>query len=135
MLTEASGRLGAIGNGAQDLVRADAEQLPFAVSSVDVVVCAESFHWYRQQGRVRSELAGMLRPGGWLLFASIATMTSVGDRLLRGATAAGGSAIRALPPRHIRGLLSQAGFEVLYQRRIPRLGPIAWPVLTDARRR
>ena len=135
MLTQAASRLAAAGNDAQGLMRADAEQLPFAGSSVDVVVCTESFHWYRDQARSLNEPAGVLRPGGRLLIASIATITSLGDRLLRGATAASGSAIRALPPHHLRWLLSRAGFEVIYQHRIPRLGPIAWPVLTDARRR
>jgi ubiquinone/menaquinone biosynthesis C-methylase UbiE len=135
MLTQAAGRLGAIGNGAQGLVRADAEQLPFAVSSVDVVVCTESFHWYRDQTRALDELAGVLRPGGRLLIASIAAVTGVGDRLLRRSTGSGERGIRALPPNQLRALLRRSGFEVTHQRRIPRLGLIAWPVLTDARRR
>ena len=134
MLTQAGRRLSVLGNGARHLVRADAQQLPFAVSSVDVVVCTESFHWYRDQAEALSELARVLHPGGRLLIASIATMTSVGDRLLRGVTVSG-STVRARPPHHMRSLLSHAGFEVIYQRRVPRLGPIVWPVLSDARRR
>jgi ubiquinone/menaquinone biosynthesis C-methylase UbiE len=134
MLTQAGGRLSALGNGARRLVRADAEQLPFAGSSVDVVVCTESFHWYRDQARALGELARVLRPGGRLLIASIATLTSVGDRLLSGVTASARSTIRARPAHDMRSLLSQAGFEVIHQRRVPRLGPIVWPVLTDARR-
>ena len=134
MLTEAAGRLETIGSDARALVRADAERLPFAASSVDLVVCTESFHWYPDQFRALGELAGMVRPGGRLLIASIATMTDVGDRLLTGATGARGNAIRALPPQQLRGLLERSGFEVIHQRRIPRLGLIAWPVLTDARR-
>jgi ubiquinone/menaquinone biosynthesis C-methylase UbiE len=135
MLAQAAGRLAGPWIGATRLVRADAVQIPFAVSSVDVVVCTESFHWYSDQARVLSELAGVLRPGGRLLIASIATMTSVGDRLLTDATGSGQSAIRARPPHDMRRLLARAGFEVIYQRRVPRLGLIAWPVLTDARRR
>jgi hypothetical protein len=34
----------------------------------------------------------------------------------------------------MRWLLARSGFEVISQRRVPRLGLIAWPVLTDARR-
>ncbi len=135
MLARAAGRLATAGDGATGLVQADAEQLPFAVSSVDVVVCTESFHWYRDQAQALNELARVLRPGGRLLIASIATMTGVGDRLLTGATVSAGTAIRAHPPHHLREMISRAGFEVIYQRRIPRLGPIAWPVLTDARNR
>lgn len=135
MLTQAAGRLAAPCTEAARLVRADAVQLPFAASSVDVVACTESFHWYRDQARALSELARVLRPGGRLLIASIATMTSVGDRLLTGATGSTQSAIRARPPHDMRRLLTRTGFDVIYQRRVPRLGPIAWPVLTDAHRR
>jgi len=134
MLAKAAARFGADGDGVDGLVRADAEQLPFAVSSVDVVVCTESFHWYPDQARALDELARVLRPGGRLLIASIAMMTGVGDRLLTRATAPGGSAVRAHPPHRLREMVARAGFEVTHQRRIPRLGLIAWPVLTDARR-
>lgn len=134
MLTEAAGRLETIGGDARALVRADAGRLPFAASSVDLVVCTESFHWYPDQSRALGELAAVVPPGGRLLIASIATVTDVGDRLLTGATGARGNAVRALPPRRLRGLLERSGFEVIHQRRIPRLGLIAWPVLTDTRR-
>lgn len=135
MLTRAADRLGGSGGTAQALVRADAAQLPFAASSVDLVVCTESFHWYPDQAGALDELARVLEDGGRLLIASIAMVTVAGDRLLTRATGAGGRAIRAIPPRRMRGLLARSGFDVIHQRRIPRLGPIAWPVLTDARRR
>ncbi len=135
MLSEAAGRVTETARGAGALVRADAHHLPFAPASVDLVVCSESFHWYRDQGRALDELAGVLRPGGRLLIASIAAVTGAGDRLLRRTTGAAGSAIRALPPNRLRALLRRSGFEVLRQRRVPRLGFVAWPVLTDARRR
>ena len=134
MLSEAARRLRQVGGDAQPLVRADALQLPFASSSVDLVVCTESFHWYPDQAGALAELARVLDPGGRLLIASIATVTGAGDRLLRRATGAGARTIRALPPHRMRGLLARSGFEVISQRRIPRLGLIAWPVLTDARR-
>ncbi len=134
MLTEAAGRLRQVGGDDQPLVRADALQLPFAASSVDLVVCTESFHWYPNQASALAELGRVLNPGGRVLIASIATVTGAGDRLLRWATGAGGSTIRALPPHRMRELLARSGFEVTSQRRVPRLGLIAWPVLTDARR-
>jgi ubiquinone/menaquinone biosynthesis C-methylase UbiE len=134
MLTEAAGRLREVGGDALPLVQADAMQLPFAASSVDVVVCTESFHWYPDQAGVLAEIARVLDPDGRLLIASIATVTLAGDRLLRRVTSAGGRTIRALPPSRMCELLARTGFEVISQRRIPRLGPTAWPVLTDARR-
>jgi ubiquinone/menaquinone biosynthesis C-methylase UbiE len=135
MLAKAAGRFVAAGDGADGLVRADAQRLPLAERSVDVVVCTESFHWYPDQERALGEVARVLRPGGRLLIASIAMLTDVGDRLVTGATASSGSTVRARPPRRLREMVAQAGFEVIHQRRIPRLGLIAWPVLTDARRR
>ena len=134
MLTEAAVRLREVGGDTQPLVQADAMQLPFAPSSIDLVVCTESFHWYPDQAAALAELARVLNPGGRLLIASIATVTGAGDRLLRGATGAGGRTIRALPPHRMRELLARSGFEVISQHRVPRLGLIAWPVLTDARR-
>jgi hypothetical protein len=55
--------------------------------------------------------------------------------MLERLTRYGGRPIRAVSPSRLRRLLNQAGFKVLNQQRIPRLGPGAWPVLTEARRR
>lgn len=116
------------------LLRADAEHLPIAAGSFDAVACTESFHWYGDQRGALGEIANVLRPGGCLLIVSIATVTDVGDRLLRRATRPGGSTIRALPPHRLRRLVSGSGFDVVDQRRIPRAGLVPWPVLTEARR-
>ena len=133
MLAGAADRLRASGRETAALLRADAHRLPFSASSVDIVVCTESFHWYEDQARVLDEVARVLVPGGRLLIASIATLTGAGDRLVRHTSGLGGRTIRALPSRRMRRLLAGSGFEVLQQRRIPRFGLIPWPVLTDAR--
>ncbi|MDH3753800.1 MAG: methyltransferase domain-containing protein [Acidimicrobiia bacterium] len=133
MLAEATGRLGPNPADHPALVQAEAERLPFGPSSVDVVVCTESFHWYRDQAEALDGLAEIVRPGGRVLVASIATMTGLGDDIVRRLTSRGGRPIRALPPERLRRLLDRAGFEVVDQRRVPRLGLIGWPVLTDAR--
>ena len=99
------------------------------------MVCTESFHWYPDQAAALEGLAQLLRPRGRLIVASIATYTGLGDRLVRQATRYGPSPIRALPPQRLRAMLDRAGFQVLHQRRIPRLASFAWPVLTDARLR
>jgi len=129
MLAEASDRVGNRAN----LVRADAQYLPFRSASADVVVCTESFHWYSDQRRALEELAAVLRPGGQLVIASIAAVTDLGESALRRLSVAGGQPVRALTPRRLRDLLTSAGFEVVHQRRVARFGFVPWPVLTDAR--
>lgn len=131
MLGGASHRVGV----SADLVRADAQYLAFRSASVDVVVCTESFHWYGDQRRALGELAAVLRPGGQLVIASIAAVTSVGESAVRNWSSVGGQPVRALTPRHLRALLISEGFEVVHQRRVRRIGFAPWPVLTDARRR
>ncbi len=130
MLREAAQRVG----DSAHLVRADALTLPFSSACADVVVCTESFHWYQDQRRALAELAAVLRPGGRLLIASIAAISDVGETAAHVWTAAAGQPVRALTPRHLRRLLRAGGFDVLHQRRVPRLGPTPWPMLTDARR-
>lgn len=131
MLGEASHRVGSSAN----LVRADAQYLPFRSASADVVVCTESFHWYRDQQRALVALAAVLRPGGQLVIASIAAVTDIGESAVRRWSTAGGQPVRALTPRRLRDLLVGAGFEVVHQRRVPRIGFAPWPVLTEARLR
>mgnify|MGYP001812174913 FL=1 len=118
-----------------ELVRADATELPFRSGSADIVVCTESFHWYPDQRRTLALLAQVLRPGGQLVIASIAAVTGLGESAVAAVSTAGGQPVRALTPRHLRDQLSDVGFEVQHQRRVPRVGLIPWPVLTDARRR
>ncbi len=131
MLGEASLRVGR----AAPLVRADATALPFRARAADIVVCTESFHWYPDQQRTLASLAKILRPGGQLLIASIAAVTGFGESAVAAVSTAGGQPVRALTPQHLRDRLIDAGFEVLHQRRVPRVGLVPWPVLTDARRR
>jgi ubiquinone/menaquinone biosynthesis C-methylase UbiE len=135
MLFEAAARLGPGSSDRCALVRADAERLPVASSSTDLVVCTESFHWYRHQATALEGLADVLRPGGRLIIASIASVTRLGEDLVRRMTSLSGRPIRAVPPDRLRGMLDRSGFDVVHQRRIPRLGPAVWPVLTAVRRR
>ncbi len=113
-------------------VQADAMQLPLADASVDVVVCTESFHWYRDQEAAAAELHRLLRPGGRLIIASIAAITGLADEAIQRASSAVGQPMKAIPKRRLRRLLEGAGFDVQHQGRIARLGFVPWPILTDA---
>jgi ubiquinone/menaquinone biosynthesis C-methylase UbiE len=118
--------------GGPALVRGDALRLPFAAGSFDVVTCTESFHWYPDQAHALAEIRRVLTLDGRFLVVSIATVTGIGDDVIRRITRAAGQPVRALPPRRLRALLTDTGFRVDAQRRVPRLQP-PWPVLTDAR--
>lgn len=115
-------------------VRADALRLPLADATFDVVTCTESFHWYADQAGAAAEIARLLRPGGRLVIASIATVTGFADDAIQRATELAGRPIRPVPKRRLKRLLEAAGFDVTYQGRIPRLGFVPWPMLTDATR-
>jgi len=117
------------------LVRADAHELPLRPASVDVVVCTESFHCYRDQAHVIAGLMTLMGPDGQLLIASIASITDLGDSAVRRLSSVAGQPIRALTPQRLGGLLTTAGFDVVHQRRVPRLGFVPWPAITDARLR
>jgi ubiquinone/menaquinone biosynthesis C-methylase UbiE len=130
MLREAQCRLG----GRAALLRCDAQALPLASQSMDLVVCTESFHWYPDQESALAGIARVLRPGGQLLIGSIATLTQVGEAALRAVSSRAGQPIQALTTKQVSQLLRDAGFEVTDQRWVPRLGLVPWPLLTDARR-
>lgn len=136
MLERAAARADADdGDHLVDFVRADAQRLPLADASLDVVTCTESFHWYADQETAVAELARLLRPGGRLVIASVATITGFADDAIQRATTLAGRPIRPIPKRRLKRLLEADAFQVTHQGRIPRLGFVPWPMLTDATRR
>lgn len=132
MLTEAKARVAGAGVG---LVLGDAQHLPFPPDTFDVVTCNESFHWYPDQNAALEQLATTMRPKGRLVIASIAATTRTGEAVVRRLSRASGQPIHAVSPRHLAARLNRAGFDVIRQRRVPRLGLVPWPVVTEARRR
>ncbi|MBI4459422.1 MAG: class I SAM-dependent methyltransferase [Acidobacteria bacterium] len=67
MLRQARGKL----NGAPGVrwINAQAESLPFQSASFDVVVCTNSFHYYRRPLKVLQEFRRVLRPSGSVVLA------------------------------------------------------------------
>jgi ubiquinone/menaquinone biosynthesis C-methylase UbiE len=81
-----------------DFVQGDAEDLPFADQSFDVVINVEASHQYPHLPRFLTEVARVLRPGGHFLYA---------DSRRRRAVAAWEAALADAPMR----LLSQRSIE------------------------
>lgn len=64
MLKQAAGkRMGS----AVTWLQADGVRLPFASAAFDGVVCANSFHYFRQPDAALGEMRRVLRPGGWVV--------------------------------------------------------------------
>lgn len=63
MIAEARKRLG----GRAQLAVGDAQQLPFAKGSMNMIVCNASFHHYPRPAAVLAEMARVLTPGGVLI--------------------------------------------------------------------
>ncbi len=122
-------------HGSIGLVQGNAQHLPFPPDSFDIVTCNESFHWYPDQAAALEQLSIVMRPEGRLLIASIATTTDAGEAAIHVLSRLVGQPMHASPPRRLATLLDRAGFDVIRQRRVPRLGLVPWPVLTEARRR
>jgi SAM-dependent methyltransferase len=59
----------------------DAEALPFADASFDVVTNIESSHCYPRVERFYAEVARVLRPGGWLLYTDLFVADEIDARL------------------------------------------------------
>jgi SAM-dependent methyltransferase len=57
--------------GSQPLVRADAQLLPFADSSLDAVIMLEAIYFLPSARSFISEVRRVLRPGGWCILSSI----------------------------------------------------------------
>lgn len=98
-------------------VEADAHDLPFSRAAFDVVLCANTFHYFSHPGTVLSEARRVLRPGGRLVlldwcrdFWTCRAMDAV---------------LRRVDPAHhecytlddLRGRLRTAGFDVRWDLR------------------
>lgn len=55
----------------------DAEALPFADASFDIVINIESSHCYADMARFVSEVARVLKPGGWFCWADMRGTTQI----------------------------------------------------------
>jgi ubiquinone/menaquinone biosynthesis C-methylase UbiE len=93
----------------------DAEALPFAGATFDVVACRAAFHHFERPPRVLAEMRRVTRPGGRLLVADILGSEEPGkaayhDRIER---LCDPTHVRALPASEFERLFAAVGLEVM----------------------
>jgi ubiquinone/menaquinone biosynthesis C-methylase UbiE len=116
-------------------LQGDALHLALRTESVDAVTSTESFHWFPDPELALAELARVIRPGGLLLVAMVHPRSTVGTRALAASSRVLGQPGTWSTREQMRARLGDAGFEVLSQNRVSRIGAAAVPtVLTVARR-
>jgi ubiquinone/menaquinone biosynthesis C-methylase UbiE len=97
-------------------LRADVSTLPLADASFDLVVCANSFHYFRSATAALAELCRVLRPGGRLVLVDWCDdyrMCKLCSAWLRWSDPA---FYRTYSTNECRSLLEQAGLAVVDQR-------------------
>jgi ubiquinone/menaquinone biosynthesis C-methylase UbiE len=117
-------------------VQGDAMHLPVRPSSVDAVLSTESFHWFPDPDAALGEFARVLRPGGSLLVALVNTRTAPGSRVLETGSRTLGQPAHWPTRGEMRRRVEAAGFAVVEQHRVVRIGGVVIPtVMTVAIRR
>ena len=114
MLAEARGRLDAAGlSDRAQFVRADAFRLPLA-ATVDCVYSFRLIRHFDRADRIRlyRQIAGILRPGGWLLFDAVNVEVS-GPLRARAEPGLFSHFDALLSPQAVRDELQEAGFELV----------------------
>jgi ubiquinone/menaquinone biosynthesis C-methylase UbiE len=98
-------------------IQAEASKLPLADASFDWVVCANSFHYFRQPVVALAEMRRVLRPGGTLVLVDWCddyVTCKLCSLWLRWTDAA---FYRTYTLRECQALLEQAGFGIVENRR------------------
>jgi len=99
----------------------DAESLPFADASFDVVSCRAAFHHFPRPERILAEMRRVARPGASLVIADMLgsedpAKAAYHDRMER---LCDPTHVRALPETELRRLFADAGLEVRFAGRSP----------------
>jgi len=95
----------------------DAERLPFADSSFEVVSCRAAFHHFPRPGQVLAEMIRVVTPGGRILVADLlgsedADQAELHDRIER---LCDPTHVRALPESEFARLATDAGLTTVHQ--------------------
>ena len=121
MLAEAEAFIRGIGIGNVAFAIADAEDLPFADGSFEIVTCRIAPHHFPNPGRFVAEVARVLRPGGRFgLIDSVVPPGALGARYNRYEAARDPSHVRSLTVEVWLELLTGNGLEVAAVEHFPK---------------
>ena len=98
-------------------VRADAEHLPFADESFDLVTCSHSFHHYPHQQDAIVGMRRMLRPGGRLMLVDGFRDNVIGWFVFDVCVTALEKAVYHVPWSRLREMFHQAQFKDVRHRK------------------
>jgi SAM-dependent methyltransferase len=112
MLAAAAASLRSQGLTNVEFAEADAEDLPFAAGSFEIVTCRIAPHHFPRPDRFVTEVARVLAPGGrFLLVDSTVPAGPVGDFWNRFEKTRDGSHVRSLTSEQWLGLIHDAGLD------------------------
>ncbi len=117
-----------VGDDAPTFVNADAEHLPFADRSFDVLTCSHSFHHYPHQAETIREMFRVLRPGGRLMLIDGFRDNAIGwfvfDVLITRGESTEDAKVHHAPWSTMRQHFIDAGFRNVRQRKTSIWAPI-----------
>lgn len=105
-------------------INGDAERLPLASASVDVVTCCNSFHHYPHQAEAVREFRRVLRPGGLLVLIDGFRDNAIGWLIFDVGVTLAERHVHHASWREFRSMIEGAGFSSLEQRKLNVLAPL-----------
>ncbi len=105
-------------------VQGDAERLPFADASFDLITCCNSFHHYPHQAAAVADFHRVLRPGGRLILVDGFRDNVIGWVVFDVAVARVEGNVHHAAWSHVRRLIETAGFRRVEQRKVNVLAPL-----------
>lgn len=111
-----------------ELVRGDAERLPFGDGVFDVVLCSDSFHHYPDPRAVLAEVSRVLSPGGVFLLGDCTAPGAVRGLMNLLLPLSREGDVRLYGRKELRGLLDAAGFHGGECRKIDATSLLAWGI-------
>lgn len=105
-------------------INGDAERLPFADATFDVVTCCNSFHHYPHQAAAIASFRRVLRPGGMLVLIDGFRDNVIGWVVFDVVVAGIEQHVHHASWTSVRGMLRDAGFAEIRQRKMNVFAPL-----------